>query len=215
MSVLTKTLHSTVRGLKWGRVTLQNKINVFVFMFVHTKHSSYLLRKLNSSLKHTMLSECSFIGTTVKQLSKPTADWWNYWGELLQRGSSKAGGKTLVKVFLLSVVMVFNWVHFGHSWNENVYLCTYAKCFCCWGQYQCAVCYSFSLQSCNGKNVEKHVTVSPEDARSKPSVTVLCSTWTLFECFFYFWGTSSKKVNDTVCHCCTVSVEIWILCLVL
>lgn len=31
---------------------------------------------------------------------------------------------------------------------------------------------------------------------------------------FYFWGTSAKKVNNTVRHCCTVSVELWILCLV-
>lgn len=42
----------------------------------------------------------------------------------------------------------------------------------------------------------------------KLTVIVLCSTWTLFECFFNFWGTSTKKVNNTVCHCCTVSVEI-------
>lgn len=24
---------------------------------------------------------------------------------------------------------VSNWVHYGHTLNENVYLCTYAKCF--------------------------------------------------------------------------------------
>lgn len=88
-------------------MTLQNEINVFVFVFVQKKHSSYLLRKLNSSLKCTVLAECSFIGTTVKlsQLSKQTADWWNYWGGLWERGSSRR--KTLVKIFLLSVVMVF------------------------------------------------------------------------------------------------------------
>lgn len=47
-------------------MTLQNKINVFVFVFVHKKHSSYLLRKLNSSLKCAVLAECSFPGATVK-----------------------------------------------------------------------------------------------------------------------------------------------------
>lgn len=61
------------------KVKQRNKISVFVFVFVHKEHSSYLLRKLNSSLKHTMLAECSFIGTTVKlsHLSEPTADWWS------------------------------------------------------------------------------------------------------------------------------------------
>lgn len=57
------------------------------------------------------------------------------------------------------------------------------------------------------KKRQKCITISSEDARSKPTVIVLCSTWTLFECFFYFWGTSTKKLNYTVCHCCTVSVE--------
>lgn len=61
-------------------MTQQNKINVFVFVLVHKKHSFNLLRKLNSSLKCTMLAECSFTGATVKlsQLSKQAADWWKY-----------------------------------------------------------------------------------------------------------------------------------------
>ena len=33
------------------------------------------------------------------------------------------------------------------------------------------------------KKQQKCVIISSEDARSKPTVIVLCSTWTLFECF--------------------------------
>lgn len=46
------------------------------------------------------------------------------------------------------------------------------RCCCCWDQSQCAVCYGFSWQCCNGKKkkitkIQKCVTISPEDARSK------------------------------------------------
>lgn len=47
--------------------------------------------------------------------------------------AKSSGTKTLVKIFfILCGHGVKNRVYFGHSWNENVYLCTYAKClsFC-------------------------------------------------------------------------------------
>lgn len=57
------------------------------------------------------------------------------------------------------------------------------------------------------KKLQKCVIISPEDARSKTNCH--CVVFNMdSECFFYFWGTSTKKVNNTVCHCCTVSVEI-------
>lgn len=156
---------STVRGLKWGRMTLQNKINVFVFVFVHKKHLSYLLRKLNSSLKFTMLAECSFIGTTVKlsQLSEQTADWWNYWGGLWWRrkheGSSGTGGKTHVENFF-TLVIGFKTGCILVTVEMKMYIYVYMPSvlfFCCWDQSQCAVCYGFSWQCCNGKKNYKNV----------------------------------------------------------
>lgn len=121
--------------------------------------------------------------------------------------------------FFISFVMVFkNWCIWSQLKRKFIFMYICQVFFCCWGQSRCAVCYGFSWQCCKWKQKKKWqkcITISPEDARSKPTVIVLCSTWTLFECFFYFWGTSTKKLNYTVCHCCTVSVEIWILCLVL
>lgn len=105
------------------------------FVLVYKKPLFYLLRELSGSLKCTGLAACSFIGTILKlsQFSKQTADWWMYWVALWKRGPSSRRRKTLVKIFFsLSLSLCNHWVwnrvHFGHSWNENVYFCTYAKC---------------------------------------------------------------------------------------
>lgn len=82
-SVPLKRCRHAVGLKKWGRMTLQNKINIFVFVFVHKENIHLIFwEKLNSSLKCTMVAEGAFIGATVKlsQLSKQTADWWNCWG---------------------------------------------------------------------------------------------------------------------------------------
>lgn len=88
---------------KRGRMTVQNKITIFVFVFVHKKHSFYLHRIWNGSLKCTVLAECTFIGTTVKlsQLSKQTADWWSCCDGWYCRGSSGAERRTQGKIFYL------------------------------------------------------------------------------------------------------------------
>lgn len=141
---------------------------IFVFVFVRKKHSSYLLRKWDSSVK---CFECSFIGT------KAVAVIWADGGlvELLRcimiKRKQRNRRKTLVKIFLLSVVMVFKTgCIFGHSWNEKCIFMYIRQVFLfrCWGQSQCAVCYGFSWQCCNGlknKKIQKCVTISPEDAR--------------------------------------------------
>lgn len=102
--------------------------------------------------------------------------------------------------FFYSVVMVFKTGAFLVTGEKkNVYLCTYAKYFfffCCWGQSQCAVCYSFSWQCCNGnkqtKKRQKCVTISPEDARSKTNchcvVFNMDSVWMFLLFFFSFSG---------------------------
>lgn len=139
---------------KRGRMTVQNKITIFVFVFVHKKHSFYLHRIWNGSLKCTVLAECTFIGTTVKlsQLSKQTADWWSCCDGWYCRGSSGAERRTQGKIFYLFCHGVLtNWCIWSQL-KRNLYLCTYAKCFfCCWGQSRCAVCYGFSWQCCKWK----------------------------------------------------------------
>lgn len=196
----------------------------FVFVFVHKKHSSSLLRKLNSSLKFTMLEACGCYWHYSKAVTVILAD--SRLVEVPRRIMLKRKWWNRTNKFFTLVMVFKNRVHFGDSWNENVYLCTYAKCFFFFFFFVAEASPSVQFVTASLGNVimekkkklQKCVTISPEDARSKTNchcVVFNSSTWTLFECFFYFWGTSTKKVNNTVCHCCTVSVEIWILCLVL
>lgn len=195
-------------------MTVQNKITIFVFVFVHKKHSFYLHRIWNGSLKCTVLAECTFIGTTVKlsQLSKQTADWWSCCDGWYCRGSSRGR-----KDFLSLLSWCFNKLVHLVTVEKKIYI--YVHMPSVFSVAEASPGVQFVMASLgnvvNGnKKRQKCITISSEDARSKPTVILLCSTWTLFECFFYFWGTSTKKLNYTVCHCCTVSVETWILCLV-
>jgi len=74
-----------------------------------------------------MLAECSCIGTIVNlsQLSEQTEDGWSDGGAIKRKEDTREEF-----FFTLCGHGVKNWVHFGHNWNENVYLCTYAKRFC-------------------------------------------------------------------------------------
>lgn len=126
----------------------------FVSMFVHKKHSSYLLRKLNSSLKFTMLAACGFYWHYSKAVTVILADsrlvevprrimikrkWWNRTNKFF----------TLVMVFKTECILVtvemkmYIYVHMPSV--------SFSLLFRCWGQSQCAVCYGFSWQCYNGK----------------------------------------------------------------
>lgn len=135
---------------------------------------------------------------------------------MMKRKQTAAGRRHLWRFFfILCGHGVKNRVRFGHSWNENVYLCTYAKClsiclFLLFAEARPSVQFvtaSLGNVVTGKKNKNKiGVTISPEDAQSKTNC--LCVVFNMdSECFFHFWGTSTKKVNDTVCHCCTVSVK--------
>lgn len=93
-----------------------------------------LLRKLNTFLETHPVVRAQFYWCCGKAVAVIYKDSWL---EELLTWNTQWGGGTRIRRMKKNILVV------GEM--KMCKLCTYAKSLCCWGQFQCAVCYGFAM----------------------------------------------------------------------